>query len=129
MRDQRLQVPTGYDGTLCEKEAREKFLGSWVAIDHITGTVDNISYATSIVTGTTLTEVKIINIYGQFNNPVIATVDGIKINIALQSPDSPNKTMQGVGTYDASANSINWIYAITYTGGTPVTFEGAWQGD
>lgn len=121
--------PTGYDGTLCENEAREKFLGTWMANDHITGQVTNVSYSTSIIAGTGLTQVKILNIDGQFTNHIIATVDAGKITIALQSPDNPGKTVQGVGTYDATTNSINWIYAITYPPNPSVVYEGAWQGN
>ncbi len=121
--------PAGYDGTLCENEARTKFLGGWLATDHVTGTTINVNYSSLITAGTALTEVKIMNINGQFSNPINATVNGGTINIALQSPDNPGKTVQGVGTYDATTNSINWIYAITYPPNPSVVHEAAWQGN
>ncbi|RYD58579.1 MAG: hypothetical protein EOP56_03055 [Sphingobacteriales bacterium] len=119
--------PTGYTGTLCETEVRAKFIKSWSAIDRKTGSTTDIVYASPIVAGTAVTEVKIGNFSDLFETAVTATVNGNTITIPSQEPDKDGYKISGTGTYNETDKSISWTYNLVNPTNATQGYTGTWK--
>lgn len=87
-------------------------LGLWSVSDNCSQS-GTASYMVIIQHTVNLNEYLIINFWGAFSNPVIATVSGNTINIARQEPDGDNFFVVGTGTINASQNQITINYTVS----------------
>jgi len=120
---------TGYEGTNCETETRAKFVKTWTASDKDITNDDALpTYTSSIVNGTTVTEVKISSFSDDyFTADVRATVSGNTITIPSQQPDNDLYYVEGSGTYNSSDKKITWTYTITDPVNQKISYTGTWQ--
>jgi hypothetical protein len=120
--------PTGYEGSKCETAARAKFMKTWSAADtQVTPIALVPTYISSIVAGSSITEVKISKFSDSyFLNDVKATVNGTTITIALQTPDNDTFSVSGVGYIDTVAKKIKWNYELTNPANVKRNYSGTW---
>lgn len=103
---------TGYEGDDCGTESRSKILGTYEVTDDCSLSGTTIFNVIVTKSGTSVTDILISNFYNQFQQSVVATVDGNVITIADQDPDGNSFTVGGSGTYDSSTSSITFSYSI-----------------
>lgn len=75
--------PPGYEGSNCEKLAREKFIGNWTVFEKGSITL-GAQYPISIEPATEPTDVVIRNFYNYFRTPIRGTVHGDSLFIPNQ---------------------------------------------
>jgi hypothetical protein len=86
--------PAGFEGTNCEKVARDKFLGNWHVLEKGSITLA-AQYAISIEASNNLTEVTIKNFYNYFKTPIKAYIKADSIFIPNQQYEG--KLLFGIG--------------------------------
>ena len=107
----------GYEGTDCATLSKDKFLGTsgaaatYAVSDNCTGSGAATYTVVMSPSSTDDTKVLLADFWEFFTNPVEATIDGEKITIANQDPDSDGYTVEGSGTY--ASNVITFSYSIT----------------
>lgn len=111
------ECDAGYEGTDCGTLSRDKFIGTYEVNENcILNGVENPATFTSVIAGgTNANEISISNFWELFMTPVVATVDGENIVIALQDPDGDGFEVQGTGVYNAADNRIEITYVVTDT--------------
>lgn len=75
--------PSGYEGSNCEKVARDKFIGNWTVFEKGSITLA-AQYPISIEPAKEITDVVIKNFYNYFRTPIKATVQGDSLFIPNQ---------------------------------------------
>ncbi len=112
--------PSGYGGTNCETVLRQKFLGNWQVFEK-GSTTNAAQYAISIVEGSKITDVKIINFYNYFTVPIKGYVAGVNGDtLYIPNQQYQGKVTFGVGhiysstTYGAFG-SLNMCYEVVDT--------------
>ncbi len=119
---------TGYEGATCATEQRAKFIKSWSATDTEVGGSMLPSYSSIVVSGTSVTEVRIAGFSDDyFTNNVVATVSGNTITIANQTPDNDGYKVSGSGTLNSTDGKLTWSYTITNPLNVAKTYSGTWQ--
>jgi hypothetical protein len=95
--------PSGYEGSNCETETREKFLGTWRVFEKGTRTPANQYAITIEKSSPQLTDVVITNFYNYFHTSIKASVIGDTLFI-------PNQQYEGKLTF-----GVGYIYSnVTY---------------
>lgn len=104
---------TGYEGTDCGTEEREKFIAIYSA--SASCSISGSSNYTATISKSTgnVTEVKLSGAWGIFSNTVKATVDGTDITIPDQEPDNDGYRISGSGSISANQNIVSVTYTIT----------------
>lgn len=121
--------PTGYEGSSCETASRTKIIKIWSASDlQVSPAVTIPTYTSSIVAGTSITDIKISNFSNAyFTHDVNATLSGNTITIGNQTPDADTFSVSGTGTYDAVTKKISWNYTLTNPSNVTRSYTGTWQ--
>jgi len=102
---------TGYEGDDCNTEMRAKFMGTYSVSEGCTS--GNYSFS-STITGSSsdVSNILIGNFYDSFSNPVIASVNGTDLTIALQDPDNNNIEVSGSGSINADGTIVTITYSL-----------------
>ena len=102
----------GYEGFSCETEMRQRYLGIWRVTED--GTIANAAqYAVAVERGSAPREIRIINFYNCFPQPVKAFVKSDTITIPLQTVNKWK--VQGKGQIMRSPYSgVNGLINMQY---------------
>jgi len=105
----------GYEGDGCETESRAVMIGTYLGSDACSSTGATSSYTSTVAAASASADgVLITGLWDRFFiNNITGTVDGDKITIATQEPDSDGYTISGTGTY--ADGVISWSYTVTET--------------
>lgn len=99
---------TGYEGDDCGTEMRAKFIATF-SVTEVCGSGSDAYTSDITASSADVSNVLISNVYNTFTNNVVATVDGMTLTIASQTPDNDGISIDGTGSIsDAGVVTITF---------------------
>ena len=120
---------TGYEGTTCGTEVREKVIKTWTSKDVDVSDNEAVpTYSAIISKGTTVTDVLISRFSnGFFDRDVKGTITGNTITIPSQTPDNDGYKIEGTLSFNSTDKTITATYTLTSITGATASYKGTWN--
>jgi hypothetical protein len=112
--------PSGYEGTNCNTQSRDKFIGTWTQASTNPAIINPTQFAVSVLSGSSITNLQVSNFNNTFTQPVSGNITAHD-SLIFPVQDLEGKTVQGFCFY--VGNSTHMIVHYTITNDATGTIE------